>query len=88
MNINIKEINAYTQELSIELEWSEISDNFNKYITKFGKQVKMPGFRPGKIPRQVLLKQFLPAIENQFVEDNVQKYYLEALREKKCCSGE
>ena len=83
MDINVKEINSYTQEMTVGLEWNELSDDFNKFIGKFGKQIKMPGFRPGKVPKPVLMKQFLPLIESQFVEDNVQKYYLEALREKK-----
>lgn len=82
MDINLKEINSYTQEMAVRLEWNELSDDFNKFIGKFGKQIKMPGFRPGKVPKSVLLKQFLPLIESQFVDDNVQKYYLEALREK------
>ncbi|NHZ85421.1 MAG: trigger factor, partial [Planctomycetia bacterium] len=82
MDINIKEINSYTMEMTVAIEWNELSDDFNKFIGKFGRQIKMPGFRPGKVPRQVLIKQYLPLIESQFVDDNVQKYYLEALREK------
>ena len=60
MDINLKEINSYTQELTVGLEWNELSDDFNKFIGKFGKQIKMPGFRPGKVPKPVLMKQFLP----------------------------
>jgi trigger factor len=82
MDINLKEINSYTQELTVGLEWNELSDDFNKFVGKFGKQIKMPGFRPGKVPKPVLMKQFLPLMESQFVEDNVQKYYLAALSEK------
>ncbi len=82
MDINLKEINSYTQEMTVGLEWNELSDDFNKFIGKFGKQIKMPGFRPGKIPKPVLIKKFLPLIESQFVDDNVQNYYLEALRKK------
>ena len=73
MKVDVKEINSYTQEIAVELVWKEIADDFNKFIIKFGKQIKMPGFRPGKVPKPVLLKQFLPLIESQFVEDNVQK---------------
>ena len=82
MDINLKEINSYTQKMTVGLEWSELSDDFNEFVGKFSKQIKMPGFRPGKVPKPVLMKQFLPLIESQFVEDNVQKYYLAALREK------
>ena len=82
MDINLKEINSYTQEMTVGLEWDELSNDFNEFVGKFSKQIKMPGFRPGKVPKPVLMKQFLPLIESQFVEDNVQKYYLAALREK------
>jgi trigger factor len=82
MDIKLKEINSYTQEMTVGLEWNELSDDFDKFIGKFGKKIKMPGFRPGKVPKPVLLKQFLPLIESQFVDDNVQKYYIEALHEK------
>ena len=82
MDVSLKEINSYTQEMTVALQWNELSDDFDKFIGKFGKKIKMPGFRPGKVPRPVLMKQFLPLIESEFVEDNVQKYYLEALRKK------
>jgi trigger factor len=82
MDINLKEINSYTQEMTVGLEWDELSNDFNEFVGKFSKQIKMPGFRPGKVPKPVLMKQFLPLIESQFVEDNVQKYYLAALREQ------
>ncbi|MEE8341660.1 MAG: trigger factor [Candidatus Neomarinimicrobiota bacterium] len=82
MEINLKEVNSFTQEMTVGLEWNEIAEDFNAFIGKFGKKIKMPGFRPGKIPKPVLIKQFLPVIESQFVDDNIQKYYMEALREK------
>lgn len=83
MKVNTKETNSYSREMTVELEWKEIESDFEKFIDKFGKQIKMPGFRPGKVPKQVIKKQYMPLIESQFIEDNIQKYYLEALREQK-----
>ena len=82
MEVKVKEINSYSQEMTVNLEWDKIADDFNKSVVKFSKQIKMPGFRPGRVPKQVIMQQFLPAIEAQFVEDNVQKYYVEALRQE------
>lgn len=82
MEVKIKEINSYSREMSVELDWNEIEDDFSKFVNKFSKQIKMPGFRPGKVPQQVIKKQYMPMIESQFVEDNIQKYYLNALREQ------
>ena len=34
MDINLKEINSYTQALTVGLEWGELSDDFDKFIGK------------------------------------------------------
>ncbi|MFL3026452.1 MAG: trigger factor [Candidatus Neomarinimicrobiota bacterium] len=82
MKITIKELNSYSRELSIDLEWSEIEKDFEKSTARFSKKIKMPGFRPGKVPKKVLMDRFQPAIESEFVESSVNQYYLQALEEK------
>ncbi|MBN4081002.1 trigger factor [Caldithrix abyssi] len=82
MDIRLKEINSYAREVSIDLPWVEIEKDFEQAIKKFSKRLKLPGFRPGKVPRKVLMKQFQPSIEADFVENSVNSYYLKALKEK------
>ncbi|MBT3663604.1 MAG: trigger factor [Candidatus Marinimicrobia bacterium] len=82
MDIQQKEINSYAREIVIDLSWDEIKDDFESAIKEFSKKVKLPGFRPGKVPRKVLMKQFQPAIEADFVENSVNTYYLKAVQEK------
>ena len=82
MDIKLKEINSYGREVMIDLPWNEIEQDFEKAIRKFSKRVKLPGFRPGKIPRKVLMNQFKPSIEADFIENSVNNYYLKALKEK------
>ena len=82
MKITLKELNSYSRELSIDLEWSEIEQDFEKSTARFSKKIKMPGFRPGKVPKKVLMDRFQPAIESEFVESSVNQYYLQALEEK------
>ena len=47
------------------------------------KKIKMPGFRPGRVPMERLLSQFQANIEAEFMDANFQKYYLAAVQEKK-----
>ena len=82
MDIKLKEINSYGREVMIDLPWNEIEQDFDKAVRKFSKRVKLPGFRPGKIPRKVLMNQFKPSIEADFIENSVNNYYLKALKEK------
>ena len=82
MKIKVKKENDYTRELEIDIPWTDLESDFDDTIKKFGKQVKMPGFRSGKIPRDRLLSQFQPNIEAEFMDANFQKYYLMAIQQE------
>ena len=82
MKIDIKNINDYTREIKLDIPWKTLEPDFNITLKKFSKKVKLPGFRPGKIPKDRLMQQFQPNIEAQFMDDNIYKYYLTALQEK------
>ena len=83
MKIDVKNINDYTKEVKLDIPWSILEPDFNTTLKNFSKKVKLPGFRPGKIPRDRLMQQFQPNIEAQFMDDNIHKYYLTALQEQK-----
>ena len=83
MKIDVKNINDYTKEVKLDIPWSTLEPDFNTTLKNFSKKVKLPGFRPGKIPRDRLMQQFQPNIEAQFMDDNIHKYYLTALQEQK-----
>ena len=82
LQIELKNINEFTREMKLNISWQALEPDFNTSMKRFGKKVKIPGFRPGKIPRDRLLQQFQPNIEAQFMDDNIQKYYLNGLQEK------
>ncbi len=82
MKIDVKKINNYTREFTIDVAWKDLENDFNDTVKKFSKKVKLPGFRPGKIPRDRLLQQFQPNIEAQFMDDNINKFYLMALQKE------
>lgn len=83
MDIKLKELNTFSRELIIDLAWSEIEADFENAIKTFSKKIKLPGFRPGKVPRKVLMGQFQPSIEADFIDKSVNKYYSKALEEEK-----
>tara|TARA_Y100000746_G_scaffold77480_1_gene65242 strand:- start:1993 stop:3282 length:1290 start_codon:yes stop_codon:yes gene_type:complete len=82
VKIKVKKENDYTRELEIDIPWTDLESDFDDTIKKFGKQIKMPGFRSGKIPRDRLLSQFQPNIEAEFMDANFQKYYLMAVQQE------
>jgi len=83
VKVNIDKVNKYTREFHVDIPWMELKNDFNVSLKKFNKKIKIPGFRPGKVPRERLLQQFQPNIESDFMEDNFQKYYLMAVQQEK-----
>jgi len=83
VEIKVNNINAFTREIEVNVAWEECRNDFQLIVKKFGKKVRIPGFRPGKIPTKVLMNKFLPNIESEFIEEGVNKYYRQALEEEK-----
>ena len=83
MEIKVEKINAFTREIKVNLAWEECRNDFQLTAKKFGKKVRIPGFRPGKIPMKVLMNKFLPNIEAEFIEEDVNKYYRQVLEHEK-----
>ena len=85
MNLKVKskKINDFTYELSISAKWIDIKEDFNSAKKKVAKEIKLPGFRKGKIPENILMSQYIHSVEMGFVQDFCEKYYLMALQEEK-----
>lgn len=85
MNLKVKskKINDFTYELAISAKWIDIKKDFNSAKKKVAKEIKLPGFRKGKIPENILMSQYIHSVEMGFVQDFCEKYYLMALQEEK-----
>ena len=83
MQVNVSSPNSFTRELKIHVPWEELEPDFNKALKSFGKRIKMPGFRPGKVPIKKLMKMYLGDIEAHFIDSHINTYYLKALQQEK-----
>ena len=48
----------------------------------FAKQVRLPGFRPGKVPPEIIKKRFAEEVKGEVLEHLIQETVAEALQEK------
>jgi trigger factor len=68
--------------LAIEVPWSDLDHAFGEVYKELGKQVRVPGFRPGKVPTRVLDQRIgRPVVLEQVVQHAVPEVYSEAVRE-------
>jgi len=85
MNLKVKskKVNDFTYELSISVPWEDLKEDFESSKKKISKEIKVSGFRKGKIPDNILMTQYLPNIEYAFVQDFCEKYYILSLQKEK-----
>jgi trigger factor len=68
--------------LAIEVPWGDLDHAFGEVYKELGKQVRVPGFRPGKVPNRILDQRIgRPVVLEQVVQHAVPEVYSEAVRE-------
>ncbi len=82
MQTTLEETDKHTVKLTVEVPPEELGKDLDRAYRKIAQQIKIPGFRKGKVPRQVIDAQFgRDAVVGEFIEESVPTYYREALRE-------
>lgn len=69
--------------LDIEIPSEEVEELYNQHANEYRRKVKLPGFRPGKVPIQIINSRFGPSIRAETVDELIQKSYKEACNENK-----
>lgn len=69
-------------KLSIEVDEAEFDRNIDAAFRKIAREVRLPGFRPGKAPRKILEARIgLDAARGQALQDAIPEYLSKAVRE-------
>ena len=70
-------------KLSIEVDEAQFEEAIDAAFRKMGSEVRVQGFRPGKVPRKVLESRIGSGYARaQALEDALPEYYAEAVRDK------
>src|SRR5829696_4829555 len=69
-------------KLSVEVDENEFDTAINAAYRKIAREVRIPGFRPGKAPRKLLERRLGPQVgREQALHDSLPEYYARALDE-------
>jgi trigger factor len=83
VNITVENLAPCKKLLRVELDAKAVDESFDAVTKDFQKQASLPGFRPGKAPRAMVLKKFEADIKNEVKRKLIGDSYRKALDEKK-----
>jgi trigger factor len=70
------------RELEISIPWNEVEKEAGRVIDVLRRQVRVPGFRPGKAPDKVIRARYHDEIRKEVVEQLVPKYFWDQAKQQ------
>lgn len=81
MAVNVEQLSTLERRLQMSLAVDGIEREIDERLKKLSRNVKMAGFRPGKVPMKVLAQTYGPQVRSEVLGDAVQKSFNDAVRE-------
>ncbi|OSM00347.1 trigger factor [Magnetofaba australis] len=82
MQVTVEEKGAFDRDVIITVPAEQVNAMLDAELSKLAMQAKLPGFRPGRVPRKVIEQRFGHAVKNDVAERLFQTTYPQALSEQ------
>lgn len=82
MKVQIDEISSYERSMKIELPYETLEEEMEKQFASLAKHVHISGFRPGKVPLDIIRQKYYGQVMQESVSRVVKASYLKALSER------
>ena len=83
MNVTVENLAPCKKLLRVEVDAPAVDAAFEEITREFMKQVRLPGFRPGKSPRHLVIKAFASQIDDEVRRKLISQAYRDAIKEQK-----
>src|SRR5712692_9079525 len=83
MAANVESLGALERRVSMRVPVEEIERQVDERLKKLARNVRMPGFRPGKVPLKLVAQTYGPQVRSEVLGDAVQKAFSDAVKEAK-----
>ena len=82
MDIEIEDVDSCNKKIKFVIPNQDYKKEIEKYYKKLGREVKVPGFRKGKVPSSLLEKQFGPDVKKEVLSNLISNQLNQAITEK------
>jgi len=82
MDIEIENVDSCNKKIKFVIPHQDYKKEIDKYYKKLGREVKVPGFRKGKVPTSLLEKQFGQDVKKEVLSNLISNKLNQAIAEK------
>jgi trigger factor len=81
MKVSVEELSGSKRALTVEVSPEVVRPTVEGIYHKFGQRVALPGFRRGKVPREIIERRFRDEIREEVIKEMISTTYRQALEE-------
>ncbi len=81
MNINVEELSSIKKKVNVEIPGDQVTKEVDSFYQEVARKAKIKGFRPGKVPRNILERHFKDYVKAEVIQKLIQDTYPTALSE-------
>jgi trigger factor len=78
----IENLSQLERRLTMAVPVADIERQVDERLKKLARSVRMPGFRPGKVPLKIVAQQYGPQVRSEVTGNAVQKAFTDAVRDQ------
>jgi len=82
MQVTETSADGLKREYTITVPAGDLEQEINRRLGEIGRQARLPGFRPGKVPMQILRTRFGPSVRGEVLQSTLQASSAEAINER------
>jgi trigger factor len=80
--LNFEDLSSVKKSIEVEIPAARIASEADRVTAEFGRQAKLPGFRPGKVPVNVVRTRFAKEIQEEVMSRLLPISFREAIADK------
>jgi len=83
MNIQVEAVGPSRKQITIEVPAAEVDKSFGEVLASYQRFARMPGFRPGKAPVEMIKKRYAKDISKELKDYLIPRGYQAAIQEQR-----
>src|SRR3954465_15607869 len=78
---NVETLEGLERRVSVTLPAADIERQIDARLKQLARNIKMPGFGPGKVPMKLVAPTYGPQVRSEVLSESVQKSFTEVVKE-------
>ncbi len=83
MNVSVVDLSANQKKLQVQIPALKVQEELDEKYRELAKRIRIKGFRPGKVPRNIIKSYYGKTVESELSSQFIQETFQDALSEAK-----